>query len=162
LHPTRRPSSRTAYTRMCVQRRRPCGTPANTASRCSRPPFPSQRTSWHGRLTPDRPGTGYASVSRNDPKPGQPRLHLPGDKTSRDWRSRQDGLHLLAQGAFAGIRNPATHSGDERTRRPRTPGRPIRHARWANRGPDPPSTSLDRQIGLLRHLDASFQATQNA
>ena len=43
------------------------------------------------------------------------RLHLPGDKASRDWKSRQEGLHLLAQGAFAGIRNPATHSGDEWT-----------------------------------------------
>jgi hypothetical protein len=43
------------------------------------------------------------------------RLHLPGDKASRDWKSCQEGLHLLAQGAFAGIRNPATHSGDEWT-----------------------------------------------
>lgn len=47
------------------------------------------------------------------PGPGQTRLHLPGDKTTRTWRSRQDGLHLLAQGAFAGIRNVATHTDDE-------------------------------------------------
>lgn len=48
-----------------------------------------------------------------EPKSGQPRLHLAGDRASDDWKSRQEGLHLLAQGAFAGIRNPATHSGDE-------------------------------------------------
>jgi hypothetical protein len=41
------------------------------------------------------------------------RLYLPGDKASKTWRSRQEGLHLLAQGAFAGIRNVATHTGDE-------------------------------------------------
>jgi hypothetical protein len=49
------------------------------------------------------------------PGPGQTRLHLPGDKTTRTWRSRQDGLHLMAQGAFAGIRNVATHTSDEWT-----------------------------------------------
>jgi len=38
---------------------------------------------------------------------------LPGDKSSRTRKSRQEGLHLLAQGAFAGIRNVATHTGDE-------------------------------------------------
>jgi Protein of unknown function (Hypoth_ymh) len=51
--------------------------------------------------------------SPNEPAPGQVRLHLPGDKTSKTWRSRQEGLHLLAQGAFAGIRNVAIHTGDE-------------------------------------------------
>jgi hypothetical protein len=50
-----------------------------------------------------------------DPPKGQTRLHLPGDKASKTWRSRQDGLHLLAQGAFAGIRNVATHTSDEWT-----------------------------------------------
>lgn len=49
------------------------------------------------------------------PGAGQTRLHLPGEKTSKTWRSRQEGLHLLAQGAFAGIRNVATHTGDEWT-----------------------------------------------
>jgi uncharacterized protein (TIGR02391 family) len=47
------------------------------------------------------------------PGPNQLRLHLPGDKSSKTWRSRQDGLHLLAQGAFAGIRNVAAHTEDE-------------------------------------------------
>ena len=50
-----------------------------------------------------------------DPPAGQTRLHFPGDKTHKTWRSRQDGLHLLAQGAFAGIRNVATHTSDEWT-----------------------------------------------
>lgn len=36
--------------------------------------------------------------------PGQARLHLRGDVASDTWRSRQEGLHLIAQGAFAGIR----------------------------------------------------------
>ncbi|TDW88778.1 uncharacterized protein Ymh [Kribbella sp. VKM Ac-2566] len=44
---------------------------------------------------------------------GRPRLHLPGDPNSEGWRSRQDGLHLTAQGAFAGIRNVAAHSSEE-------------------------------------------------
>jgi hypothetical protein len=48
-----------------------------------------------------------------EPGSGQVRLHLPGDKSSRTWKSRQEGLHLLAQGAFAGIRNVATHTDEE-------------------------------------------------
>ena len=51
--------------------------------------------------------------SPGGPGPGQVRLHLAGDKSSKTWKSRQDGLHLLAQGAFAGIRNVATHTNDE-------------------------------------------------
>jgi Protein of unknown function (Hypoth_ymh) len=51
--------------------------------------------------------------SPSEPAAGQVRLHLPGDKKSKTWRSRQDGLHLIAQGAFAGIRNVATHTDDE-------------------------------------------------
>jgi Protein of unknown function (Hypoth_ymh) len=51
--------------------------------------------------------------SLNEPTAGQVRLHLPGDKKSKTWRSRQEGLHLIAQGAFAGIRNVATHTDDE-------------------------------------------------
>jgi Protein of unknown function (Hypoth_ymh) len=43
----------------------------------------------------------------------QVRLHLPGDKSTKTWKSRQEGLHLLAQGAFAGIRNVATHTESE-------------------------------------------------
>jgi hypothetical protein len=44
------------------------------------------------------------------PTPTQSRLHLPGDSADKNWRSRQQGLHLVAQGAFAGIRNIAAHS----------------------------------------------------
>ncbi|TCC34959.1 TIGR02391 family protein [Kribbella sindirgiensis] len=44
---------------------------------------------------------------------GRPRLHFPGDPNSDLWRSRQEGLHLTAQGAFAGIRNVAAHSHEE-------------------------------------------------
>jgi Protein of unknown function (Hypoth_ymh) len=51
--------------------------------------------------------------SPGEPGPGQVRLHLAGDKSSKTWKSRQDGLHLIAQGAFAGIRNVAMHTGDE-------------------------------------------------
>lgn len=53
--------------------------------------------------------------SKDEPRPGQTRLHFPGDKTTDTWKSRQEGLHLLAQGAFAGIRNVATHTHDEWT-----------------------------------------------
>lgn len=49
------------------------------------------------------------------PSSGQVRLHLPGDTAGRTWRSRQEGLHLLAQGAFAGIRNVAAHTDEEWT-----------------------------------------------
>jgi hypothetical protein len=51
----------------------------------------------------------------NEPTGNQVRLHFPGDKASKTWKSRQEGLHLVAQGAFAGIRNIATHTGDEWT-----------------------------------------------
>jgi hypothetical protein len=44
------------------------------------------------------------------PTPSQNRLHLPGHSEDKNWRSRQQGLHLVAQGAFAGIRNIAAHS----------------------------------------------------
>lgn len=43
------------------------------------------------------------------PKAGQVRLHLPGDASDENWQSRQQGLHLLAQGAFAGIRKIPVH-----------------------------------------------------
>ena len=38
------------------------------------------------------------------------RLWLPGRRDADTWRSRQDGLHLLAMSAFAGIRNVVAHS----------------------------------------------------
>jgi len=51
--------------------------------------------------------------SSSQPGPNQMRLHLTGDRSSKTWKSRQEGLHLLAQGAFAGIRNVAAHTEDE-------------------------------------------------
>jgi hypothetical protein len=51
--------------------------------------------------------------SPSQPSAGQVRLHFPGDKSSKTWKSRQEGLHLLAQGAFAGIRNVAAHTVGE-------------------------------------------------
>ena len=51
--------------------------------------------------------------SLSEPNSNQLRLHFPGEKSSKTWRSRQEGLHLLAQGVFAGIRNVATHTDDE-------------------------------------------------
>lgn len=50
--------------------------------------------------------------SPSAPREGTPRLHFPGEQNAT-WRSRQDGLHLVAQGAFAGIRNVAVHTSDE-------------------------------------------------
>ncbi|SRR6266576_3133887 len=49
------------------------------------------------------------------PSANQMRLHFPGDRTTDTWRSRQQGLHLIAQGAFAGIRNVATHVDEDWT-----------------------------------------------
>jgi hypothetical protein len=49
------------------------------------------------------------------PKAGQVRLHLAGEPTDRMWQSQQQGLHLIAQGAFAGIRNVAVHDDVEWT-----------------------------------------------
>lgn len=43
------------------------------------------------------------------PKRHNPRLHLPADPSSDTWKSRQRGLHLLAQGIYAGVRNVAAH-----------------------------------------------------
>jgi hypothetical protein len=49
----------------------------------------------------------------SEPAPEQVRLHFPGDRRSKTWKSRQEGLHFLAQGAFAGIRNVAAHTEAE-------------------------------------------------
>lgn len=54
-----------------------------------------------------------AVFSPEAPTSGQPRLHLPGDTRSATWKNRQGGLHLIAQGAFAGIRNVSTHTSEE-------------------------------------------------
>ena len=69
--------------------------------------------SQEGRLAALRAGTGIPAIFARRAWPGQVRLHLAGDKSSKTWKSRQDGLHLIAQGAFAGIRNVAMHTGDE-------------------------------------------------
>jgi Protein of unknown function (Hypoth_ymh) len=53
--------------------------------------------------------------SPDPPKVGQTRLHFPGDRNEKTWQSRQQGLHLIAQGAFAGIRNVAAHDTTEWT-----------------------------------------------
>ena len=72
--------------------------------------------------------------SMDEPKPGQSRLHFQGNHADDNWRSRQQGLHLLAQGAFAGIRNIATHD-----KTPWTEHEALEHlavlsvvARWAD------------------------------
>jgi Protein of unknown function (Hypoth_ymh) len=48
-----------------------------------------------------------------EPAAGKTRLHMPGKKGTESWKSRQEGLHLLAQGAIAGIRNIAAHDEAE-------------------------------------------------
>jgi hypothetical protein len=50
--------------------------------------------------------------STDEPKPGQSRLHFPGNHADDNWKSRQRGLQHLAQGAFAGIRNIAAHDNE--------------------------------------------------
>jgi hypothetical protein len=67
---------------------------------------PQAGAGWQGRGVDDDDST-------IEPGPGQVRLHFAGNKQSKTWKSRQEGLHLLAQGAFAGIRNIATHTSDE-------------------------------------------------
>lgn len=48
---------------------------------------------------------------RKQPADGAVRLWLPADnRDTETWRSRQDGLHLLAMGAYAGIRNVVAHA----------------------------------------------------
>jgi hypothetical protein len=51
--------------------------------------------------------------SSSPPKDGRVRLHFPGDRDEETWRSRQDGLHMLAQGVYAGIRNISAHEDEE-------------------------------------------------
>ncbi|MGB3686591.1 MAG: TIGR02391 family protein [Ornithinimicrobium sp.] len=52
------------------------------------------------------------ALSPEQPKPGLVRLQFPGDRDDETWRSRQRGLHMLAQGAYAGIRNVSTHEDE--------------------------------------------------
>ncbi|WP_328522429.1 TIGR02391 family protein [Kribbella sp. NBC_00359] len=49
-------------------------------------------------------------VFPSKPNNGRTRLWLPGDRETKMWRSRQDGLYNLSIGAYAGIRNVAAHS----------------------------------------------------
>lgn len=79
-----------------------------------------------------------------EPPKGQSRLHFPGDKTNKTWKSRQDGLHQLAQGAFAGIRNIATHTNDEWTEQVALEHRPCCLS-WHG-GPTRPSESFTSSI----------------
>lgn len=50
--------------------------------------------------------------SPSPPKNGRSRLHFRGDQDEESWRSRQDGLHMLSQGAYSGIRNISTHEDE--------------------------------------------------
>lgn len=51
--------------------------------------------------------------SLNPPKPGSPRLRMPGeDPTSKTWKSRQEGALYLGIGWYSGVRNPAIHEVD--------------------------------------------------
>ena len=50
--------------------------------------------------------------SNDAPKPGRPRLRLPGDQQTDTWRSQQQGARSLAQACYAGIRNVAAHEHD--------------------------------------------------
>lgn len=51
-----------------------------------------------------------ADVFSTKPHNTHPRLWLPGGRDTDTWRSRQDGLHHLAIGAYAGIRNVVAHA----------------------------------------------------
>jgi hypothetical protein len=53
-----------------------------------------------------------ATLAPGAPKPGQPKLQLPGDRSSPTWISRQRGLHMLGQACSAGIRNVLAHEHD--------------------------------------------------
>jgi uncharacterized protein (TIGR02391 family) len=44
-----------------------------------------------------------------DPKPGKPRLRLPGDRSKPSWKSQQEGVKFFGAGCFRAIRNPAAH-----------------------------------------------------
>ncbi|MZD10417.1 restriction endonuclease [Streptomyces sp. SID5785] len=47
--------------------------------------------------------------SKDDPRPGQPRLRLRADDGSDTFRSVHRGAAAFAEGCFAGIRNPNSH-----------------------------------------------------
>jgi hypothetical protein len=49
------------------------------------------------------------AFSTDQPKPGQNMLHLPGNHADENWKSRQQGLHPLAQGHSQPSCNIAAH-----------------------------------------------------
>jgi len=53
------------------------------------------------------------SFSLDDPKPGNARLRRMKDDGSDTYRSVQRGAMNLAEGVFAGIRNPLSHEADQ-------------------------------------------------
>ncbi|MFI6941978.1 TIGR02391 family protein [Streptomyces sp. NPDC050418] len=50
-----------------------------------------------------------SAFSKDDPKPGQPRLRLMPNDGSDTFKSLQRGAAAFAEGCFAGIRNPNSH-----------------------------------------------------
>lgn len=50
-----------------------------------------------------------SAYSRDDPKPGQPRLRLPADDGGQTALSERRGVMALAEGCFAALRNPTSH-----------------------------------------------------
>ncbi len=50
--------------------------------------------------------------SEDAPRPGRPRLRLPGDRSTKTWQSRQRAAGSLAQGCYGGIRNVVAHHHD--------------------------------------------------
>ena len=59
------------------------------------PPAPGAAWSWSAGLA--------AEIFAAEDVAGRTRLWLPGDRAGAAWRSRQDGLRLMAEGALAGI-----------------------------------------------------------
>lgn len=51
--------------------------------------------------------------STNPPKADAAKLHVSGARDDEAWKRRQEGLQLLAQGAYAGIRNVSAHEDEE-------------------------------------------------
>ncbi|WP_217184948.1 TIGR02391 family protein [Streptomyces sp. AC495_CC817] len=56
------------------------------------------------------------AFSLAEPQPGKPRLRWPGKDDDLTVKSMRQGILNLAQGVFAAIRNPASHSTDETPR----------------------------------------------
>ena len=50
------------------------------------------------------------AYSKDDPRPGQPRLRLPDDDGSKTAVSVRRGIMALAEGCYAALRNPASHA----------------------------------------------------